>query len=110
MRDNSKAIVHTRQHDRRGRARARGRGFAASGGVGLATRSNVVGRVGVEPTTSRLSGVRSNHLSYRPALGSRRQSRQSRALWRCCATLAELADVQDSYAISSRQLPVDEGT
>ena len=26
----------------------------------------VVGREGVEPSTSRLSGVRSNHLSYRP--------------------------------------------
>ena len=28
----------------------------------------MVGRGGVEPPTSRLSGVRSNHLSYRPIL------------------------------------------
>jgi hypothetical protein len=30
----------------------------------------VVGRGGVEPPTSRLSGVRSNHLSYRPGLST----------------------------------------
>ena len=30
----------------------------------------MVGLVGIEPTTSRLSGVRSSHLSYRPELGS----------------------------------------
>jgi hypothetical protein len=28
--------------------------------------SMLVGLVGIEPTTSRLSGVRSSHLSYRP--------------------------------------------
>jgi hypothetical protein len=31
----------------------------------------MVGRGGVEPPTSRLSGVRSNHLSYRPGLSTR---------------------------------------
>ena len=30
----------------------------------------MVGRGGLEPPTSRLSGVRSNHLSYRPIAGS----------------------------------------
>ena len=31
--------------------------------------SIVVGLDGLEPSTSPLSGVRSNHLSYRPVLG-----------------------------------------
>ena len=34
----------------------------------LLQRRRLVGREGVEPSTSRLSGVRSNHLSYRPNL------------------------------------------
>ena len=33
--------------------------------------SKMVGRGGLEPPTSRLSGVRSNHLSYRPILRRR---------------------------------------
>ncbi len=35
-----------------------------------------VGLSGVEPLTSRLSGVRSNHLSYRPALGAFSENRE----------------------------------
>ena len=34
----------------------------------------MVGRGGVEPPTSRLSGVRSNHLSYRPGASSEAQA------------------------------------
>ena len=34
--------------------------------------AHLVGRGGLEPPTSRLSGVRSNHLSYRPAVRARR--------------------------------------
>ena len=36
---------------------------------GRARRREMVGRDGLEPSTLRLSGVRSNHLSYRPISG-----------------------------------------
>ena len=36
----------------------------------------MVGRGGLEPPTSRLSGVRSNHLSYRPILAPRDAARR----------------------------------
>ena len=38
----------------------------------------MVGREGVEPSTSRLSGVRSNHLSYRPPCHCRSRGRGRR--------------------------------
>ncbi len=40
----------------------------------------MVGRGGVEPPTSRLSGVRSNHLSYRPQHARRLLLQQREAL------------------------------
>ena len=42
----------------------------------------VVGLCGLEPQTLRLSGVRSNHLSYRPAASSRPQCVASPGAWR----------------------------
>ena len=42
---------------------------------------DMVGRGGLEPPTSRLSGVRSNHLSYRPKAGPRlRRTPEGQAL------------------------------
>ena len=43
-----------------------------------ATPINVVGLSGLEPLTSRLSGVRSNHLSYRPEGNNRVDSARQR--------------------------------
>jgi hypothetical protein len=37
----------------------------------------MVGRGGLEPPTSRLSGVRSNHLSYRPIRGGAPRTRKA---------------------------------
>jgi hypothetical protein len=45
-------------------------------------RRDLVGRGGLEPPTSRLSGVRSNHLSYRPT---------------CCSGLAGQNDPVDRF-------------
>ena len=74
--------------------------------------AQMVGRVRVELTTSRLSGVRSNHLSYRTKPCPRtRQAQQSCALWARLAALAELAADRIGYADASALLrfPVMKG-
>jgi hypothetical protein len=49
----------------------------------------MVGRGGVEPPTSRLSGVRSNHLSYRPARRFRLKGRNATFQWKDASRSAE---------------------
>lgn len=49
----------------------------------------MVGRGGLEPPTSRLSGVRSNHLSYRPSVRQWR-ARRTISVSKGCASCASV--------------------
>ena len=107
MRDDSEAIVHMRQH---GRPRCKRGSTAWALPMSLAMRITriLVGRVGVEPTTSRLSGVRSNHLSYRPIAAhplAPSVAAKPRLMARYAA-LAELTDVQNSLRCFVSSVPV----
>ncbi len=63
----------------------------------------MVGRVRVELTTSRLSGVRSNHLSYRPVPAAPSVAAKLRLMARFAA-LSERSACKIACAISSRGL------
>ena len=60
--------------------------------------TRMVGRGGLEPPTSRLSGVRSNHLSYRPIVRS--GIRQSR---RACKLPGRLVDTDGWVRITGSE-------
>ena len=62
----------------------------------LRPRKGVVGRGGLEPPTSRLSGVRSNHLSYRPASRSEALLRMRPSSGRTQGAAPRPARVEDS--------------
>ena len=66
---------------------------------------SMVGRGGVEPPTSRLSGVRSNHLSYRPAS---RPSTALRAKIRPSSGRAEGAAPRDTYHADQTPWPLNQ--
>ncbi len=82
------------KHERRGQACARGAALPRPAAQAVRY-ADVVGRVGVEPTTSRLSGVRSNHLSYRPKTRAPSVAAKLRLMARFAA-LADLVSVQAS--------------
>ena len=77
---------------------SQGRPAAANNSALL--KRKMVGRVGVEPTTSRLSGVRSNHLSYRPP---QQLSRLAARLMRADLRLAGVSQLRLSRWIETHR-------
>ena len=61
----------------------------------------MVGLNGLEPSTSRLSGVRSNHLSYRPKYGGGKEIRTPDPL-RARQVLSQLSYTPILYVLSSK--------
>ena len=74
-----------------------------SGQIGLRTICPVVGSNGLEPSTSRLSGVRSNHLSYEP-ISVAVSSCHSRPTCCCAVLFASRVPTCRSYSLQ-RVLP-----
>ena len=75
--------------------------------------SRLVGRGGLEPPTSRLSGVRSNHLSYRPnsVQGRRIKRTLDRAHSRHCFAAMAFCDLKRStgaFAFGGAEVRLEE--
>ena len=62
----------------------------------------MVGSSGLEPPTSRLSGVRSNHLSYEPTSGGDEEVRTPDPL-RARQVLSQLSYTPESCGVSERR-------
>ena len=69
----------------------------------MAPGASVVGLGGLEPPASPLSGVRSNHLSYRPIVASSNSSIKKRFVW---APSSKASDAFHNKEVIQPQVPL----